>query len=175
MWNKEAPAAEAVGALYSLPDSLPRWAYTHPLDVSPQHRSRDSWWTKDPAYKRANLGGGRVMWNEEAPSAGAGGALYSLPGTFRPGRHTLNPQGGSSQCRSRNCSWAKDLTDNRAGLGEAGLYGTKKPLQQELEGPCVPFPDHLPQVGTHSPPLDGSPQHRNRNSWWSKNPTDKRA
>ena len=55
--------------------------------------------------------------------------------------------GRPPQCSGRNCSWAKDLAESRAGLGEAGSCGTKKPLQQELKVPCAPFLDVPPHPG----------------------------
>ena len=77
-----------------------------------------------PHRQKSGLGGSRVMWNKEAAVAGAGGALYSIPGTVRPGRYILTPLNESPQCRSGNCCWAKDLADKRAGLGEAGSCRT---------------------------------------------------
>ena len=47
------------------------------------------------------------MWNKEAPAAGAGGALCSIPGPSTLGWHTLTRLDGSTQCRNR------DHTDKR--------------------------------------------------------------
>lgn len=83
---------------------------------------------------------------------------------------------GRPQCRGIDCSWAKDLTDNRTGLGEAGSCGTKQPLQQELKGPCASFLEILPCPGMASTlrsELLSSAQ--GQDSWRSKDPADKRA
>lgn len=42
------------------------------------------------------------MWNKEAPAAGAGGALCSLPGPSALGWHTLTCLDGTPQHRNRD-------------------------------------------------------------------------
>ena len=81
VWNKMPLQQELKGPSALFPDFPPHpgMVPTHQSERLSSAQGQDSWRSKDPADKRRTWGDGMVVWNQEAPAAGAGGGLHSHP------------------------------------------------------------------------------------------------